>query len=124
LVIHMKMISICFYSCVITCFCARWNGQSNHILVIKCVATPLWGSVRMTLTLLKWGLGSPLGLPKTQSSIARVKTPCIEVFFIPLERSWSVDVKNSLAWAIQTSTSQVMYERKAKSQTGDLTFDH
>jgi hypothetical protein len=39
------------------------------------VATLLWKSVRMRLTLLKWGLGSPSGLPKLQSSIARVKTP-------------------------------------------------
>jgi hypothetical protein len=29
-----------------------------------------WKSVRMTLTLPKWGLGSPLGLPKFQNSIA------------------------------------------------------
>jgi len=43
------------------------------------------------------GLGSPPGLPKTQNSIAGVKTPCIELFFIPLERSWSVDVQNGLA---------------------------
>jgi hypothetical protein len=46
----------------------------------------------MTLTLPKWGLGSPLKLLKTQNSIAGVKTPCLDVFFIPLERSWSVDV--------------------------------
>jgi hypothetical protein len=45
------------------------------------------GSVRSPLTLSKMGLGSPLGLLKTQSAIAGVKTPCIEVFFIPLERS-------------------------------------
>jgi len=43
--------------------------------------------VRSPLTLLKMGLGSPPGLPKTQRAIARVKTPCIEAFFIPLERS-------------------------------------
>jgi hypothetical protein len=60
------------------------------------VATPLWRSVKMTLTLPKWGLGSPLGLPKIQSSIARVKTPFLEVFFISLESSWSVDVENGL----------------------------
>ncbi len=45
------------------------------------------GSARPPLTLLKMGLGSPPKLPKTQSAIARVKTPCIEVFYIPLERS-------------------------------------
>jgi hypothetical protein len=51
----------------------------------------------MTLTFLKWGLGSPLGLPKFQSSIARVKTPHIEVFFISLESYQNVDVENGLA---------------------------
>jgi hypothetical protein len=48
----------------------------------------------MTLTLPKWGFGSPRRLLKTQSSIAGVKTPCLEVFFISLKRSWSVDVEN------------------------------
>jgi len=61
-----------------------------------------WKSVRMTLTLSKWGLGSPSGLPKLQSSIARVKTPCLEAFFISLKIYWSVDVENGLAWAIWT----------------------
>jgi hypothetical protein len=88
------------------------------------VATPLWRSVRMTLTLPKWGLGSPLGLPKTQNSIARVKTPRLEVFFISLERSWSVDVENGLAWAIQMSAAQVMCERRVESQIANLTSDH
>jgi hypothetical protein len=52
------------------------------------------GSVRLPLTLPKMGLGSPPGLPKTQSAIARVKTPCIEALFIPMERSWNVHVQN------------------------------
>jgi len=55
------------------------------------------GSVRLPLTLLKMGLGSLSGLPKVQSAIVGVKTPCIEVLFIPLERSRSVDVQNGLA---------------------------
>jgi hypothetical protein len=76
------------------------------------------GSVRSPLTLPKMGLESPLGLPKTQSSIARVKTPCLEVFFIPLESSWSVDVQNGLSWIIWKSVAQVMVERRAGSQTG------
>jgi hypothetical protein len=45
------------------------------------------GSVRLPFTLLKMGVWSPLGLPKIQKTIAGVKTPCIEVFIIPLERS-------------------------------------
>jgi hypothetical protein len=52
------------------------------------------GSVRSPLTLPKMGLGSPPGLPKTQSAIAGAKTPRIEAFFIPLERSWSLDDQN------------------------------
>ncbi len=44
-------------------------------------------SVRMKLTFPKVRTWSPPGLPKTQSSIAWVKTPCIEVFFISLKRS-------------------------------------
>jgi hypothetical protein len=57
----------------------------------------------MRLSLPKWGLGSPPGLwsplelPKFQSSIARVKTPCIEALFISLESYQSVDVENEFA---------------------------
>jgi hypothetical protein len=43
------------------------------------------GSVRSPLTLSKMGLGSPPGLSKTQNLIAGVKTPRLEVYFIPLE---------------------------------------
>jgi hypothetical protein len=46
------------------------------------------------------------------------------VFFIPLERSQSVDVENGLAWAIQTSATQVMVRRKVESQIGNLIPDH
>ncbi len=70
-------------------------------------------SVRMKLTFPKVGTWSHPGLPKTQSLIVGVKTPRIEVFSIPLERSWSVDVQNGLAWTIQTSTTQVMVKRRA-----------
>jgi hypothetical protein len=78
----------------------------------------------MKLTLSKLGLGSPLRLPKFQSSIIRVKTFCIGVFFISLKSYQSVDVENGLAWAIWTSVTQVMAKRRAMSQTGSLTPDH
>jgi hypothetical protein len=78
----------------------------------------------MRLTLPKVGTWSPPGLPKFQGSTAEGKTPRLEVFFIPLERPWSVDVENGLAWAIWTSTAQVMVERRARSQTDNLTPDH
>jgi len=45
------------------------------------------GSLRSPLTLPKMGLGSLPRLPKTQNAIAGVKTPRIEVFFIPLKSS-------------------------------------
>jgi hypothetical protein len=41
------------------------------------------GSVRSPLTLPKMGLESPPGLLKTQSSISGVKTPRLEVIFVP-----------------------------------------
>jgi hypothetical protein len=44
-------------------------------------------SVRMRLTLPKSGIESPPGLLQLWSSTAEGKTPCLEVFFIPLERS-------------------------------------
>jgi hypothetical protein len=54
-------------------------------------------SVNMRLTFPKWELGSPLGLPKLQSSIARVKTPHIETFFISLESYRNINIENGLA---------------------------
>jgi hypothetical protein len=78
----------------------------------------------MKFTFPKLGLGSLLELPKFQSSIIGVKTPCIRVFFISLENYQSVDVENGLAWAIWTSTTQVMAKRRAKSQTASLSPDH
>jgi hypothetical protein len=81
-------------------------------------------SVRMRLTLPKVRTWSPLRLPQLQSSIEEVKTPRLEVFFIPLKRPWSLDVENGLAWTIRTSAAQVMVERRAGSQTGSLTPDH
>jgi hypothetical protein len=53
-------------------------------------------SVKMRLTLPKVGIWSPPGLLQLQSLIAEVKTPCLGVFFILLERSWSVDSKMAL----------------------------
>ncbi len=51
----------------------------------------------MILTLPKWGLGSLPRLPKLQSSIAGVKIPRLEAFFMSLEIYRSVDVENGLA---------------------------
>jgi len=78
----------------------------------------------MKFTLLKWGLGSPEGLPKFQSSIAGVKTPRIGMFFISLESYRFLDVENGFAWAIWTFATHVMAKRKGESQTVSLTPDH
>jgi hypothetical protein len=51
----------------------------------------------MTLTLPKWGLRSPPGFLKLQSSISGVKTLCFKTFFISFEIYQSVDVENGLA---------------------------
>jgi hypothetical protein len=97
--------------------CNKFDHNQVWLLTLI-VATPLWPSVRMKLTLPKLGTWSPPGLPKTQSLMAGVKTPCIRVFLVSLERSWSLDVQNGLTWVIWTSSAQVMGKRKAGSQTG------
>jgi len=78
----------------------------------------------MKFTLPKLGLGSPPGLLKLQSSIPRVKTSRIRVFFISLESYQSVNFENGLAWAIWASVAQVMAKRRARSQIGNLIPDH
>jgi hypothetical protein len=66
-------------------FPCKWK---NHILQTLSLSQPHFeGNVRSPLTLPKMGLESPLGFLKAQNAIAGVKTPHIEVFFIPLERS-------------------------------------
>jgi hypothetical protein len=67
---------------------------------------------------------NPPGLPKTQKTIWRTKTPRIGVFLVSLKRSWNVDIENALAFSIWTSAAQVMGKRRAGSQTGSLTPDH
>jgi len=78
----------------------------------------------MTLTLPKMGTWESFGIPETSKLNCQGQTPCLEVFFISLEKYQSVDVENGLAWAICTSTAQVMGKRKARSQTGNLTPNH
>jgi hypothetical protein len=70
----------------------------------------------MTLTFPNGDLGAFRDFWKLRTRLQGVKTPRLEVFFILLERSWSANVENGLAWAIGTSTTQVMCERKAGSQ--------
>jgi hypothetical protein len=55
----------------ISTFYSTWSLSQPH----------LEASVRMRLTLPKVGTWSPLGLPQLRSSIAKVKTPCLEVFY-------------------------------------------
>jgi len=72
-------------------WCNPYGDQTTHF--VSYIESPnalmlqphFWKSVRMTFTFLKWGLGSPSGLPTLQSSIAGVKTPRLEAFFMSLE---------------------------------------
>jgi len=102
-------------------YCCKVSLRPNPtILLFLCswMSQPHFGiSVRMKLTSPKMGSWSPPGLPKIQSSSSRVKTPCIDVFFISMERSWSVDAQIDLACAIWTSAAQVMGKRRVGSQT-------
>jgi hypothetical protein len=84
------------------------------------VVTPLGRSVRMTLTFLKWGLGNPPGLPKTQNSIAGVKTPCLEVFFL----SRKVLKRRCRKWPCMSHSDfcSTSYVRK-KGRESNLQFD-
>jgi hypothetical protein len=56
------------------------------------VATPLWGKCEVATHTPENETWESFGTLKIQNRIAGVKTPCIEVLFILLERSWSVDV--------------------------------
>jgi hypothetical protein len=77
----------------------NYNREHSHgplklniiFLLNLFVATPLWGKFEVAIHTPENGTWESSGLSKTPSAIAGVKTPCIEVFFIPLERSWSVD---------------------------------
>ncbi len=86
------------------------------------VATLLRGSVKMKLTLLKLGIGSPPGLPKLQSLIVGVKTFTLGCFLYHW-KDWSVDVENGFTSAIWTFAAQVMAKRRAGGQTGSLIVD-
>jgi hypothetical protein len=114
MIVHI-LAKYCTNLFLLTCLNSWWNEHKAQM------SQPHFeGSVMSPLTLPKMGLGSPPGLPKTQSTIAGIKTPRIEMFFIPLERSWNVNVQNGLAWTIWTFATQVMVERRAGSQTGQF----
>jgi hypothetical protein len=97
------------------------NDHSPHISLGLMSQPHFEGSVRSPLRVPKMGFGNPPGLPKTQNTIVGVKTPHIELFFIPLERSWNLGVQNGLAWAIWTFVAQVMV--KKKGQKSNWQFD-
>jgi hypothetical protein len=106
---------------------ARRERVNFWLLVVgsQTVSQPHFGQVwGCSPTLPKLGIWSPPGLPNVYSSIARPKTPCIEVFLVSLERYWIVDNENGLALAIWTYLTQVMGKRRAGSQIANLTPDH
>jgi hypothetical protein len=86
-------------------FLLIWNVAQRcvtDLCVRRSVATLLLEECEDDTHTPEWGLGSPAGLSKLQSLIARVKTPWIEAFFISLKSYWSANVENGLAWAIWT----------------------
>jgi hypothetical protein len=102
-------------------------GKTLHpkkmLIHIDC-RNPLWGKCEDEIHTPKNGnLESSETLENSELDF-RGQTPRIEMFFISLKRFWSVDVQNGLAWAIWTSTTQVMVKRRAGSQIGSLTPDH
>jgi len=122
------------YVCMNECLCMDLNLCDMFVNVIMWIvymydsitlSQPHFGlNVRMKLTFPKMGTWNLSGLLKIQSLIVGVKTPPIGVFFILMDRSWSVNVQNGLAWAIWTFVAQVVGKRRAGSQTGNLTPDH
>jgi len=60
---------------------------NSYFIVIQNVATPLWGKCDDETHNPKVGTWSPPRLPQLQSLTTEGKTPHLEVFFIPLERS-------------------------------------
>jgi hypothetical protein len=88
------------------------------------VATPLWSKCEDETHIPKSGNLESSRTPKNSELDCRGKKTRIEMFFVPLERSWSLEVQNGLGWAIWRSAAQVMVERKVGSQIDSLTLDH
>jgi hypothetical protein len=89
--------------------------------LILLVATPLWRSVRMTLTLPKWGLGGP---PKNSELNCRSQNTSPWGVLYTVRKVLKFRCRKWLAWAIWTSAAQVMDKRRVRSQTSSLTLDH
>jgi len=70
------------------------------IFYIGVVTTPFWGSCEVATHIPKNGTWeSSKTLKNSERDCRGQNTSHIDAFFIPLERSWSVDVLNGLAWA-------------------------
>jgi hypothetical protein len=109
--------------CIHATWSFLWLVAFCHLskVITRFVLQPYsWTSGKMTFTLSKWGLGSPLGLSKLQNSIARIKTPCIEVFFISLESYRSVD--RNWAHMSHLDNCNTSYDKK-KGRESDWQFD-
>jgi hypothetical protein len=81
-------------------FLLVWSLEAIFIIWPQC-RNPTFGKVWKWHSHSRNGdLGILRDSQKFQSSIARVKTPRLEAFFMSLKSYWSVDVENGLAWAI------------------------
>jgi hypothetical protein len=70
-----------------------------------------------------WGFGV-LRTPECLEFDSKAQNTSHGSFLVSLERSWSVDIENGLAFVIWTSVAEVMGKRRAGNQTGSLTPDH
>jgi hypothetical protein len=99
---------------------ACWSSKMGT----RNVATPLWSKCEdETRTPKSGNLESSETLETSKFDRRGQNTSPWGILYV-LERFWSVDVKNGLTWAIQTSATQVMVERKAGSQIGSLIPNH
>jgi hypothetical protein len=78
-----------------------------------CVATPLWAKCEGEAHTPKSGKLESSETPENSERDCRGQISLHLNALGSLERSWSVDVQNGLAWAIWTSVAQV-WEKKGR----------
>jgi hypothetical protein len=83
----LAMLSITFYTKVVLIYLILGHSHNTANWIVTLLQPHFEGSVRSPFTLPKMGVWSPSGFSKTQKTISRVKTPRIEMFFIPLEKA-------------------------------------
>jgi len=96
----------------------------HFLLKAKGVATPLWRKCEVTTHALENGTWESSGTFENLERDRKGQNTSHWSVHYTVGNSWNADVQNGLTWAIWTSVTQVMVERKARSQTGNLTPNH